>query len=96
MTIQKLSDDALLSQTKSLVREETRLTTEILHHLREIEARKLFCALGYSSLFEYAVKELGYSESAAQLRIDSMRLLRELPQVEAQVQSGELTLSVLV
>ncbi|MDR3606696.1 MAG: HNH endonuclease signature motif containing protein [Oligoflexia bacterium] len=96
MTTQKLSDSALLSQTKSLVREETRLTTEILYHLREIEARKLFCALGYSSLFEYAVKELGYSESAAQLRIDSMRLLRELPQVEAQVQSGELTLSVLV
>ncbi|MDR3608842.1 MAG: HNH endonuclease signature motif containing protein [Oligoflexia bacterium] len=96
MTIQKLSDDALLSHIKSLVREETCLTTEILHHLREIEARKLFCALGYSSLFEYAVKELGYSESATQLRIDSMRLLRELPRVEAQVQSGELTLSVLV
>ncbi|MDR3606052.1 MAG: HNH endonuclease signature motif containing protein [Oligoflexia bacterium] len=96
MMIQKLSDSVLLSQTKSLVREETRTTTEILHHLLEIEARKLFCALGFSSLFEYAVKELSYSESAAQLRIDSMRLLRELPQVEAQVQSGELTLSVLV
>ncbi len=95
MTIQNLSDAVLLSQTKALVREETRLTTEILHHLREIEARKIFCALGFSSLFEYATRELAYSESAAQLRIDSMRLLRELPHVDKQIQKGELTLSVL-
>ncbi|MDR3607908.1 MAG: HNH endonuclease signature motif containing protein [Oligoflexia bacterium] len=65
------------------------MTTEIPHHLREIESRKLFCALGFSSPFEYAVKELGYSESAALLRIDSMRLLKELPHVEAQIQSLE-------
>lgn len=89
MTIQKVSDDILLSKTKELVREETRLATEILHHLREIESRRLFCAVGYSSRFEYAVRELGYSESAAQLRIDSMRPLRELPQLESQVRKSE-------
>ncbi|MDR3606882.1 MAG: HNH endonuclease signature motif containing protein [Oligoflexia bacterium] len=95
MNFQKLSDSDLLSQTKSLVREETRLTTEVLHHLREIEARKLFCALGFSSLFEYAVRELGYSEASAQRRIASMRLLKELPQVEDKIKNGDLSLTVV-
>jgi hypothetical protein len=95
MNISNLSDQSLLTKTRSLVREESRVTTEILHHLREIESRKLFASLGYSSLFDYAVKDLGYSESSAQRRIASMRLLKVLPQVEEKIKSGELSLSVV-
>ena len=62
-----LSDDCLLEETRRLVYEETQLTTEILHHLREIASRKLFAAQGYSSLFQYAVQELKYSEPQALL-----------------------------
>ena len=43
-----------------LVQEERELLTSVLAHLREIERRRLFCDLGFSSLFSYAVEKLGY------------------------------------
>jgi 5-methylcytosine-specific restriction endonuclease McrA len=91
--LEKLSDEALLSNTRALVREETRLTTDVLHHLREVERRQLY-AQNYSSLFEYAVHDLGYAETSANLRIASMRLMKELPKLEEQITKGDITLSV--
>ncbi len=85
----------LLTQTKNLASEERRITTEVLSHLREVERRRLYAARGFPSLFAYCVQELKYSESSAQRRIASMRLLREMPQIEEQIQTGELTLSVI-
>lgn len=73
-----LNDDSLLNAIKTLAAHEREVTLEVLHHLREVERRQLFARLGYRSLFEYAVKELLYSEGAAQRRISSMRLLRSL------------------
>ncbi len=93
--IKKLSDSELLGRTQELVARERKLSTEILHHLMEVERRRLYALRGFSSLFEYCVKNLGYSESAAQRRISSMRLLREIPEVEEKIQSGHLSLSVL-
>jgi len=93
MHLKKFSNQELHSRTIALVREETRLTLEILHHLREIEARKLYAERGHSSLFEYATRELRYSESAAQRRIASMRALRELPELEKKIETGDLKLT---
>src|SRR5579885_382847 len=90
-----LSDQALLEKTRTLVREERELTTRILHHLREVERRRLFVDLGYPSLFEYAVGDLHYSEASAQRRISAMRLLKELPELEEKIEEGSLSLSVL-
>jgi len=90
-----LSDATLLEETQGLVRNEREITLQVLQHLREVERRSLYAVLSYSTLFEYAVKELKYSESAAQRRISSMRLLRELPELEARVESGALPLSTL-
>ena len=56
--IATLSDSELLIKTKNLVREEKRITQEVLNHLEEIEYRKLYLARGYSSLLDYCVKEL--------------------------------------
>jgi hypothetical protein len=61
--------------------------------LQEIDRRKLFAARGYSSLFQFCVEFLGYSESAAHRRIASMRLLTQIPTVEEKIKEGSLTLS---
>ena len=42
MNLKNLSDDSLISNTKNLVHKEREIITEILHHLREIERRRLF------------------------------------------------------
>jgi hypothetical protein len=92
--LEKLANEALLSKTRGLVREETRLTTFILHHLREIESRRLYASLGYSSLFDYAVHDLGYPEASAMRRIASMRLMKEIPALEGKLTRGDISLTV--
>jgi hypothetical protein len=95
MNLKSLSDEALHTSILGLVREERRLLIEVLHHLREVERRMLFAERGHPSLFEYCVGELGYTRSAAQRRIDSMRLMRQVPEVEARIAEGSLSLTHL-
>jgi hypothetical protein len=93
--IRLLSDEALVSETKSLVREERRVSIAVLQHLREMDRRRLFARFGFSSLYEYVTQELGYSEAAAQRRIQSARLLSECPELAPRIESGDLSLTVL-
>ena len=89
--LKSLTDESLLQKTDLLVRKERELLTAILHHLLEIERRRLFC--GYPSLFAYAVGHLGYSEDQAYRRIAAMRLFREIPEIEIGLEQGEVTLT---
>lgn len=89
-----LSDSALLSEAHRLCALERKTTLEILILLREIESRALF-ARGHSSLFEFCVKELGFSEDQAHRRISAMRLMNAVPEVQKQIASGELKISQL-
>ncbi|MES2768689.1 MAG: HNH endonuclease signature motif containing protein [Bdellovibrionota bacterium] len=93
MNLKNVSNDNLLQNIKKLSLEERKITTEILHHLKEIENRKLHLEIGYSSLFEYTVKELSYGEDAAYRRINAMRLLKSVPEVENKILKGSLSLA---
>jgi hypothetical protein len=88
MNLKSVSNSVLLSDTKRFALEERRNGMEVLYRLREIDARKLFASLGYSSLFEYTVKELGFSEGSASRRLQSMRLIREIPEYEEKLKDG--------
>lgn len=91
--LKKLTHSELLEKTKTLVAEERRLLTQVLHHLAEIERRRLYAEQGYPSLFEYCVKALGYSEGASARRIAAMRLLKEMPEIEQDLTDAKLNLS---
>ena len=88
-----LPDQVLLVHTRSLVLHEQALQLAVLDHLREIYARHLHLRLGFSSLFDYAVRELGYSEGAAWRRIKAMRLCSETAGTRERLQDGSLSLS---
>ena len=88
-----LPDQVLLAHTRSLVLHEQALQLAVLDHLREIHTRHLHLRLGFSSLFDYAVRELGYSEGAAWRRIKAMRLCSETAGTRERLQNGSLTLS---
>ena len=92
-TIKQLSNKELLSHTKTLVQKERDIHIQVLRHLAEIDSRKLFFSQGFFSLFDYAVRELGYSEGAAYRRIKAMKLCRELPETANRLQLGKLSLS---
>ena len=93
MELFEISDEALDQKIATLVANERLLLTQVLHHLREAERRRLFSKYGFKSLFEYATQRFGYSEDQAYRRISAMRLLRDLPQVEEKIASGALSLS---
>ncbi len=95
MNLRHLTDVALLADTKLLAHREREASVKILHHFKEIERRRLYSDLRYPSLFEYAVKELGYSEAAAMRRIRSARLIADMPEIGNKVATGELTLTNL-
>ena len=92
-TVGALSDRELLRETSNLVRHERHLQGAIIDHLAEIEARGLYLERGFSSLFDYAVRELGYSDAAAARRIGAMRLCADQPDAREGLRDGSLTLS---
>ena len=95
MNLKHLTDKTLLTDTLILVRREKETSFEILHHLLEIERRKLFVELKCSSLFDYCIRVLGYSEGAAQRRISSARLMGKSEEVEKALVAGEVNLTQL-
>ncbi len=86
-----MNDKTLLQTIKTLVETERSLGLSILKFICEIEKRKCYADLGFSSLFLYLTKELKYSESDAYKRIESAKLLKEFPVIEAKIKSGEIT-----
>ena len=92
-TVGALSDRELLRDTRNLVRHERHLQGAVIDHLAEIDARGLYLQRGFSSLFDYAVRELGYSDAAAARRIGAMRLCADQPHAREGLRDGSLTLS---
>lgn len=93
MKLTHLQDKTLLDDTKILAGVDRETTLKLLHHLKEIDRRKLYSDLKYSSLFNYCIHELGYSEGSAQRRIVAARMMRDIPEIEEKIETGELTLT---
>jgi hypothetical protein len=93
-TLKNLSHDSLVTNTKSLVQRETEITLKVLFHIQEIERRRLHIERGFSSLHEFCVKYLGYSDGSAARRIQASRLLKAHPELETKIEKGEMSLSV--
>ena len=56
-SLSHLSDGALLSGLSSLAARDRVTTAELLAHLAEVEARKLYLPAAYSSMLDY-IREL--------------------------------------
>ncbi len=92
MNINCLPSHELISCFENFVRSERKITAHVLECIAEIDRRKLYLP-SHTSLFDYLVKDFGYSPGAAMRRIDAARLLRELPETAVKFEDGTLTLS---
>src|SRR5450432_536968 len=90
-----LENDELLAALSALVQREHELLSDFLAHLAELDERRLYLDLGFSSLFAYCTEALGLSKSSAGRRIAAARVCRKFPQAFAHADRGELELSVL-
>ena len=93
VNLTRLSDHQLLASARELACQERILNVQIIDHLTEIAERGLHLRHGFSSLFAYAVKELGFSEGAAHYRIQAKKLCADYPEVKQQLEEGTLTLT---
>ncbi|MCX5796891.1 MAG: hypothetical protein NTY77_15455 [Elusimicrobia bacterium] len=96
MDLKQLDDDALLAQLKMLVRREQEDVSQIIAHLAEVDSRELILERSFPSLFAYCVRELGYTDAAAYLRIRAARAARLFPQVIDLLRAGELSLETIL
>jgi hypothetical protein len=93
--LSQLSDDALVAAVNSLARCEREATACLLAHLAELDARRLYLAAGFSSLFTYCCTVLHLSEPAAYNRIEAARATRRFPVVLPMLAEGALRLATV-
>ena len=89
------SDVDILRDIKKFAGLERKYGLMVIEHLEEVARRKLFVDLKYKSLLEYAIKELGFSESSANRRITALKIVVEFPEVKEKLATGETTMGML-
>ena len=90
-----LSDQELLSRLDALAHHERSATVELIVHLIELDARKLYRAEGFGSLFRYCTDALRLSEHAAYGRIEAARIAQTFPVVLDRLADGSVNLTGL-
>jgi hypothetical protein len=93
MNFVNLSDDELRAEVAKLARLERQATAALIRCLMEVDARRLYLADGYSSLFTFCTQVLHLSEHAALGRIEVARAARRLPALLHHLEEGFITVT---
>src|SRR6187402_527027 len=88
-----LSDGALIAEVARCARDERHATAQLVAHLAELDARRLYLGAGHSSLFAYCHRALGLSEDVAYNRVETARTCRLFPEVLDRLVDGSLTVT---
>lgn len=88
-----LTDKQLFKDLKFYVKKEKHYTFLVLKHLQEVDSRRSYADLGFSSLYKYVIRELGFGEGEAYLRISAMRLMNRSKKCEAKLENGSISLT---
>ena len=90
-----LTDDQLLVDLKAAAARERDATAQLIALLAEMDARRLYLAEGYSSLFVYCTRCLHLSEHAAYGRIEAARAARRFPLTLTLLTDGSISLTTV-
>lgn len=92
MNLDHLPDETLFGRVEALARTERFSMVDLLVHLGELDLRAACQNKGYSSVFAYLTRHLGYSECDAMRRVRAARAARKYPSVLRMLAKGELHL----
>ncbi len=95
LCLDSISDDELLERLSTLVDRHRRCEAEVVAHIAEVDARRLYLGKACSSMFAYAVELLHLSEHEAYLRIACARASRRFPVLLDMLADGRLHLSAV-
>lgn len=90
-----LSDAELVAEVKRLARCEREATVHLITHLAELDARLLYLAAGFSSLFTYCTEVLQLSEHETYNRIEAARATRKFPVILGMLGEASLNLTTV-
>ena len=88
----ELNDNELVSRLECWRGKEHSATLLVLKYLSEVDTRKLYLGLGFSSLFAFCTERLKYSEGGAQRRVVAARCIREYPLVFEALKAKRVSL----
>ncbi len=76
-----LSDNQLLVHLQDLIQRNHGLEAELVAHVGEVDARRLYLEQACTSMFHYCVHVLHFAEAVAYKRIAVARAARKFPAV---------------
>jgi hypothetical protein len=93
--LQSIPDDELLHRLAELMSQSRRVEADIVAHIAEVDARRLYAREALPSMFAYCTHVLHLSEAEAYLRILAARASREHPVLLAMLADGRLHLTAI-
>jgi len=84
LKIQSLKDQDLLQTLQKILDREKRIGDAILLALKEIRTRRLYAAMGYSSLFEMLIQHFNLSESSTYTRLQALKQMDAIPEIQGK------------
>ena len=94
-SLEHLSNSVLLRNTDELIARDRLTTAELLAHLAEVDARKLYLGAAFPSMHSWCIHKLGMSEDAASKRIQAGRVALAFPAIFSCLADGRLHLSAV-
>jgi hypothetical protein len=91
--LHSVSDDELLRRLAEILAQSRRVEADLVAHIGEVDARRLFAREASPSMFAYCTEVLHLSEAEAYLRIAVARAAREHPRLIVMLGDGRLHLT---
>lgn len=91
MSLKHLSNNDLVESTKRALNILSKAEVNVLRHFQEIEERRLWTGVG--SLYKYIAVTFGLTADQIYPRLQAMRLMRVVPEVEQKIEEGVLSVT---
>src|SRR5436305_10012925 len=93
--LELMDGNDLVDATRTLARRASVIEADLISHLAEIDARKLYLDRAFPSMHAFCIRELGFSEDVAYNRIAVARAGRRWPTILDALRSGRMHLAGL-
>ena len=93
--LESISDDELLRRLAGLLQQSRRAECDLVAHIAEVDARKLYAREASPSMFAYCTDVLHLSEGEAYRRISAARASRKHPVLLDMLGDGRLHLTAI-
>ena len=94
-SLEQLTDGEILLRLADILRQSRRNEAQLVAHIAEADARRLYAREASPSMFAYCTERLHLSEAEAYLRIAAARASRQHPILLAMLADGRLHLTAI-